>query len=126
MDSKNTALLLIAHGSRNETANADFMEITDDLRADSPYAIVEAAFLELAEPTIPQGAATCVRNGAGRVVLVPYFLFAGVHARNDLEDHRRTLSERFPDVEFRLAEPLGRHPSLLEIVKERAEQCTAE
>src|SRR5438270_13627409 len=76
-----TALLLIAHGSRQDEANADLFQVVAELRRRRPRVIVEAAFLELAGPAIEQGAATCVARGAGRVVLLPYFLSAGVHVR---------------------------------------------
>jgi sirohydrochlorin ferrochelatase len=56
-------------------------------------------------------------------VLLPYFLSAGVHVRRDLAESRRRLAERFPQVEFRLGEPLGRHPLLLDVVAERAQQA---
>ena len=76
-----TALLLVAHGSRNAEANDDLVALVEELRKNGPYAIVEAAFLELATPTIDAAAETCVSAGAARVILVPYFLSAGVHVR---------------------------------------------
>ncbi len=117
-----TALLLIAHGSRQEEANADLLHVAAGLRTHG-WAIVEASFLELAEPGIEEGGARCVEQGAERVVLVPYFLSAGVHVRRDLAEARAKLAARFAAVEFRLAEPLGRHPLLLDVVAERARQA---
>jgi sirohydrochlorin ferrochelatase len=115
-----TALLLIAHGSREPEANADLRHVAEALRRRGGYAWVEAAFLELAEPDADTGAARCVAHGTERVILVPYFLSAGVHVRRDLDAIRRRLAERYPAVEFRLAEPLGRHPLLIDVVAERA------
>src|SRR5271165_2095577 len=103
-----TALLLIAHGSRHPEANADLDHVARGL-AERGHAIVIASFLELASPTIDEGGRMCVEHGAGRVVLTPYFLSAGVHVRRDLAEARDNLARRFPDVEFRLSEPLGRH-----------------
>jgi sirohydrochlorin ferrochelatase len=118
-----TALLLIAHGSRQPEANADLHHLVAAMRRHSGYAIVEAAFLELARPTMEEGGAACVAAGAGRVILVPYFLSAGTHVRRDLAALRQCLAERFAGVEFLLAEPLGRHPSLLQIVTDRAREA---
>jgi sirohydrochlorin ferrochelatase len=114
-----TALLLIAHGSRQEEANADLLHVAAGLRARG-WSIVEASFLELAEPGIEEGGVRCVERGAERVILTPYFLSAGVHVRRDLAAARTRLAARFPAVDFRLAEPLGRHPLLLDVVAERA------
>jgi sirohydrochlorin ferrochelatase len=115
-----TALLLIAHGSREEDANADLYHAVEGMRGGGRYALVEAAFLEIAEPTIEQAAADCVARGAQRIVLLPYFLSAGVHVRRDLAEIRDRLSGTFPGIEFRLGEPLGRHPLLLEVLDQRA------
>ena len=105
-----TALLLIAHGSREPDANADLYHTVAEMRRRGPYAIVEPAFLELAEPNGDEAGRRCVEQGAERVVILPYFLSAGVHVRRDLTDIRARLAAQFPQVVFTLAEPLGRHP----------------
>jgi sirohydrochlorin ferrochelatase len=119
-----TALLLIAHGSRQAEANADLDHVARALR-ERGRAIVEASYLELAEPDVEEGGRRCVSRGARRVVLVPYFLSAGVHVRRDLAAARQRLAQRFPAVEFLLAEPLGPHPLLVDVVEERVRQAGA-
>ena len=121
--SRCVALLLIAHGSRQEEANADLCLLAEALRRRGGYAVVEVSYLELAEPAVPDGAAACVAQGARRVVLLPYFLSAGVHVRRDLAERRDRLAARFPDVDFRLAEPLGRHSLLLDVVADRVREA---
>jgi sirohydrochlorin ferrochelatase len=118
-----TALLLIAHGSRHEEANADLFHVVGQLRAGGGFGVVEASFLELAEPGIEQGAQRCVAGGADRVILLPYFLSAGIHVQRDLVQAREHLASQFPRVQFCLAEPLGRHPLLLDVVKDRASEA---
>jgi len=119
-----TALLLIAHGSRQPEANDDLYHVAAELRRRG-HVVVES-FLELAEPDIDGGGRRCVEQGAGRVVLVPYFLSAGVHVKRDLAAARERLARRYPQVELRLAEPLGQHPQLPDIVAQRAaEACRA-
>jgi sirohydrochlorin ferrochelatase len=118
-----TALLLIAHGSRNAEANEDLHVLARELRTNGEYAIVEPAFLELVTPTIDRAAQTCVAHGAERVILLPYFLSAGVHVRRDLEAHRDRLAQAHSDVSFVLAEPLGPHRLLNEIVLQRAREA---
>ena len=120
-----TALLLIAHGSRQPEANDDLHHVVEEL-VRRGHALVEASFLELAEPDIDEGGARCVARGAGCVVLLPYFLSAGVHVRRDLAAARDRLAARFPGVAFRLAEPLGRHPLLLEVVADRIREAVSD
>jgi sirohydrochlorin ferrochelatase len=118
-----TAVLLIAHGSRRPDANADLAYLVGQLRDRSRFPLVEGSFLELAEPTVAQAAARCVEQGAERILLVPYFLSAGVHVQRDLAGLRDELSRRYPAVNVRLAEPLGRHPLLVDVVSERADEA---
>jgi sirohydrochlorin ferrochelatase len=118
-DSARTAILVIAHGSRQEAANQDLADLAYRLAATGDYPIVEGCFLELAEPDLPAGGDRCVARGAGRILLIPYFLSAGVHLERDLTAARDELAARHPHVEFHLAPPLGPHPLLDELVATR-------
>ncbi|HKB03468.1 MAG TPA: CbiX/SirB N-terminal domain-containing protein [Gemmataceae bacterium] len=120
-----TALLLIAHGSRRPEANEDLEHLAAAMRERGEYVHVQPAYLELCEPAIVAGGGQCVAAGARRVVLVPYFLSAGVHVVEDLTAARDELAGRYPGVEFLLAEPLGRHPLLEEVVAQRAREAQA-
>jgi sirohydrochlorin ferrochelatase len=119
------AVLLIAHGSRRRAANADLDWVADTLRQQHTYHSIRTSYLELTEPTIAVGGAQCVSDGADRVILLPYFLSPGVHVRDDLTAARSELAQQFPQVEFRLAEPLGQHPLLLQVVAERTAEANA-
>ncbi len=118
-----TALLLMAHGSRQREANDDLHELAEQMRRLGRYALVEAAFLELSEPTIDSASRRCIAAGAARVVMLPYFLSSGVHVRRDLQALRDRLAGEFPHIDFRLGEPLGRHPLLRDIVAQRAREA---
>jgi sirohydrochlorin ferrochelatase len=113
------AALLIAHGSRRDAANQDLAVLADALRVRAIYPLVEIAYLELAAPTILEGGAACVREGADQVFLLPYFLSAGAHVTDDLERYRRELADQFPQVRFILCRPLSLHPLLVDIVVDR-------
>ena len=76
--------------------------------------------MELAEPTIDAGGALCIDAGASDVILLPFFLSPGKHVVEDLAAARDRLARRFPIVRFVLAEPLGRHPLLLDVLEEQA------
>jgi sirohydrochlorin ferrochelatase len=117
-----TAILLIAHGSRHAPANDDLHRMVARIAERGEYPIVEAAFLELAEPDIAQGGDRCIDRGANRVLMVPYFLSSGVHLIRDLTAARDELKNRHPAVEFLLGPPLGPDPLLERLVAERARQ----
>jgi sirohydrochlorin ferrochelatase len=117
-----TAVLLIAHGSRESSANDDLIDLASRLAASGEHLIVEACFLELADPDIPTGGRHCVARGATCVLMIPYFLSSGVHLRRDLTAARDELMRRYPDVDFRLGSPLGPHPLLDSLVLARVRE----
>jgi len=117
---RRVALQLIAHGSRRAEANADLEHVAAEVRTRGRYPVVQVSFLELAEPDIEGGGALCVEAGASDVILLPYFLSPGKHVVEDLTAACDRLAARFPAVRFTLAEPLGRHPLLIDVVEQRA------
>lgn len=117
--SKKTAVLLIAHGSRRTDANDDLARLAEVVRQQGPYPLVEISYLELAQPSITEGARRCISCGAETVLMLPYFLSAGAHVTGDLDRFRRELAVEYPDVVFRLCQPLGLHRLMVEIVLDR-------
>lgn len=126
IDEATTAVLLIAHGSRKAAANHDLLELAEILVQRGPYRIVEVSYLELSEPSIPAGGRTCVARGARRVLMLPYFLSAGMHVTEDLTEFRAQLAGEFPDVEFELRPHLGLHPLMVDIVLDRLGETKAQ
>jgi sirohydrochlorin ferrochelatase len=120
------ALLLIAHGSRRAEANADLDYLAADLRARGDYLVVQPSYLELADPGIVPGGEMCVAVGATKVVMLPYFLSPGRHVVEDLTAARDELARRHPTIQFILAEPLGRHPLMLQVILERAREALSQ
>lgn len=119
MLSPDTAILLIAHGSRHAPANRELVELAERLGGRGEFAIIESCFLELAEPDIPTAGERCIIRGASRVLMIPYFLSQGVHLTRDLTAARDDLEKRHPCVEFLLGPPLGPDPLLDQLVIER-------
>src|SRR4051794_41081722 len=119
-----TAIVLMAHGSRNAAANDDLVALAERIRDSGRYAPVVASYLELAQPDIKTACRECVAAGAKRIILSPYFLSAGVHIRRDLTQIRCQLAQEHSDVQFTLAEPLGPHPLLMDILLQRADEAS--
>src|SRR5689334_20028954 len=100
MPDPQTAVLLIAHGSKRDEANQDLVKLAALVAERGGYRIVEVSYLDVVEPTIPMGGRSCVAAGAKRVLMMPYFLSAGMHVVHDMQAHRDDLLGEFPDVEF--------------------------
>ena len=118
-----TAILLMGHGSRVAEANQALYSIAGMLRGLRPGMIVEVAFREQHPPDIQAGIDACVRHGAQRVLLYPYFLFAGAHVLEDLPVEMAEARRRHPGLQLAMGEHLGAHPKLAEIVAERVDEA---
>ena len=119
------AILLMGHGSRVAEANQALYAVAGLLRELRPGVIVEVAFREQHPPDIQTGIDACVRQGAQRVLLYPYFLFAGAHVLEDLPAEMDEARRRHPGLELAMGEHLGVHPKLAEIVDERVAAALA-
>lgn len=116
------AILLIAHGSRRPAANADLVHVANSVQERLPDRIVEIAYLELAEPSIPDGLETCRQRGAQGIAMLPYFLSAGSHVTRDLERFRQEFLDAHPELACLLCPPLGLHPLLVDVLLDRFEE----
>lgn len=117
------ALLVVAHGSRRAASNDEVRALTEQLgsQAESEFAFVGCAFLEIADPLIPDGLQQCMQAGAKEVVVLPYFLSAGRHVAEDIPDIVADFSASHPELKVQIAPYLGTAPgltdTLLQLVK---------
>lgn len=119
------ALLLIAHGSRRQASNDEVRELTKLLKQQTSetFPIVECAFLELAEPCIPDGVSACVEKGAESVTVLPYFLSAGRHVVTDIPEELQKARDQHPDTKVKTAPYLGAAPGISEILIDLSKQA---
>lgn len=123
-DRAEVTVLLVGRGSTDPDANAEVYKAARLLWEGRGYAGVETAFVSLAAPDVPSGLDRCVRLGARRIVVLPYFLFTGI-----LPDRVRSQTEGWgaahPEVEVRCADVIGPEPELVDLVMERYREAVA-
>ncbi|GAB2738137.1 sirohydrochlorin chelatase [Streptomyces bullii] len=121
-DRADVTVLLVGRGSTDPDANAEVFKAARLLWEGRGYAGVETAFVSLAAPDVPSGLDRCLRLGARRIVVLPYFLFTGV-----LPDRVRQQTEGWaaahPEADVRSADVIGPEPELLDLVMERYEEA---
>jgi len=116
------AVLIVDHGSRRAQANALLDEVASLVkRRLGARSIVEAAHMDIAEPTIAQGFARCVEQGAATVVVHPFMLSPGRHVSEDLPRLVARSAAAHEGVSFVMAAPLGSHPGVIVAVVERCQ-----
>ncbi|MGC4891279.1 uroporphyrinogen-III C-methyltransferase [Micromonospora sp. DT227] len=123
-DRAGTWIALIGRGSTDPDANAEVAKVARLLWEGRGYAGVEPGFISLAEPSVPAVLERLRRLGARRIVVAPYFLFAGV-----LPDRIVARSAEFaaahPDLDVRVAEVIGDCDALADLVLERHAEALA-
>lgn len=118
-----TALVIVDHGSRLPEANRVVEAVAAEIAGRGEYLAVEPAHMELAEPGIAAAFARCAAAGARRVIVIPYFLAPGGHAREDIPRLAGEAASAHPGVEWAVAEPLGLDARIMDIVVDRAREA---
>jgi len=118
-------ILIVDHGSRRPEANDALAEVALLVRRALPGAIVRIAHMDLAPPTLAEAFDACVAEGAREVIIHPYFLSPGNHTTHDIPRLAREAARRHPGVVTRIADPLGVHPKIAEVILERIRTAKA-
>ncbi|WLD56786.1 CbiX/SirB N-terminal domain-containing protein [Salinispirillum sp. LH 10-3-1] len=118
------ALLMVAHGSRLKSSNEEFAVLAQRVEASLGNAFdrTATAFLELAEPYIDTALLELINQGATDIEVMPCFLLAGTHVRNDIPGIVASVRERHPDVRIHLREHLAAEPDFVAYLAAQASQ----
>ena len=113
------ALLIVAHGSRRNESNEEVNVLSNKVRErfSKKFPIIRSAFLELADPLIPEGLQQCIDDGACSIDVLPYFLNSGRHVTEDIPKIVNKFSEGTP-VEINITPHIGSSVMLIDIFSE--------
>ncbi|HEY2894645.1 MAG TPA: sirohydrochlorin chelatase, partial [Pirellulales bacterium] len=125
LDNQKRGWLLVGHGTREEIGLAEARQVAKLVARAEGSPLVELAFLEFAEPTIPEGFRRLVERGARRVSVMPLMLFAAGHAKVDIPREILQAAEKYPDVAVDESEHLGCHPAIVALSAQRYAQALA-
>lgn len=116
MTTSNDTILLVGHGSREATGNAEILLFAERWRARHPDWRIEVGFIEFADPLLDPALNHAARN-SGRVLVLPLILNAAGHVRQDIPSAIQRARKRHPDVQFLYAPHLAVSDPLLRILK---------
>ncbi len=105
-------VVLFAHGSRDPLWRLPIDAVARQMSALWPGLPVAVAFLELTEPDLPSTVEAMMKQGLSQLRIVPMFLGVGRHAREDLPEMVRGLSQAYPQMRFELVPAIGEHPAM--------------
>ena len=111
-------VIVIGHGSRSKDAKETFYQIVEQLK-ESMNGEVEGCFMEISEPHIPETIEKMYNKGVREITALPYFLFNGIHMKEDIPEILQLAKEKYQDLVIKMAQPIGYHKAVVEILKER-------
>lgn len=116
------AILLLGHGSRVPEAGKRMEEVAHQLKRRHGYPWVEVCFVSRLGPHFSEVFERCVKEGAQKVLVIPYFLHEGLHLLLDIPEMMQEEAKKFPHVKLILGKGLGFDERLVDLVRQRIEE----
>jgi sirohydrochlorin cobaltochelatase len=113
-----THVVLVGRGSTDPDGNAEVAKVARLLWEGRGYADVTLSFISLTGPSVPAALDQARRLGAERIVVAPYFLFAGV-LPDRVAAQAGAFAERHREIDVRVAGLIGACDELAGLVLER-------
>jgi len=114
------AIVLFAHGSRDERWRAPIEAVARRASERDASARVVCAYLELTEPDLRTAFGALVAEGSRSVRIVPVFLGMGRHVREDLPRLVDELRTAYPQVDVALMPAVGEDPEVIDLLARKA------
>jgi sirohydrochlorin ferrochelatase len=93
-----TGILILAHGSRQKETENTLLNVIELVKAELKSNLIEHAFLQFSDNNLGKGLKRLIDQGALEVQVIPYFLFDGVHIREDIPAEIKEFLKAYPDV----------------------------
>ena len=113
-----THVVLVGRGSTDPDGNAEVAKVARLLWEGRGYADVALSFISLTGPSVPAALERARRLGAQRIVVAPYFLFAGV-LPDRVTAQADAFAEQHQEIDVRMAGLIGPCDELAGLVLER-------
>ncbi len=116
-------IIILAHGSRQTATEQTLLQVVEMLRSKKPDHQIEYGFMEFSENTIEKGLDKLVQNGIKEIAAVPYFLFEGIHIREDIPEELEKYIAKHPEIKITLGQTLGADPRMADILADRVAEA---
>jgi sirohydrochlorin ferrochelatase len=116
------AIILLGHGSRVPEAGKDMEKVAVRLQQKYGYPLVEVCFMSRLGPHFPEVFEKCVKLGATKVLVIPYFLHSGLHLVLDVPEMLQEEAKKFPAVTLQMGRGFGFDEMLVDLVQTRIEE----
>lgn len=116
------AVLVLAHGSREKDTEKTLESIMERVKEKIGIELISEAYLQFSERNLEVGIKDLVTQGAKEITILPYFLFEGVHIREDIPGEIETLKVGYPEIKIHFGRTLGTDERLVDILVDRIQE----
>ncbi|SPF39553.1 sirohydrochlorin cobaltochelatase (short variant) [Candidatus Desulfosporosinus infrequens] len=99
-------IILLGHGSRRAEANEGLLVVAQKVSLLMGQTVTPA-YMAHDHPSLPEVVEAKIKEGALKLVIMPLFLFRGVHVSVDIHEELREIREQHPNVEIIFTKELG-------------------
>ena len=121
---RDTTILIVGHGSREESGNQEIRDFIAQWRARQPGCRIEVCFIEFASPSLHDGLGAAAQ-GARRVLVLPLILNAAGHVKMEIPEAIEHARADCPQVEFLYGPHLTACDPILAILKRQLRRAMA-
>jgi sirohydrochlorin ferrochelatase len=113
------SVLIVGHGSRQKSTEQTLESVVEMTRRSLPGTLIEIAYMEFGEQDIPSGLLALTGCGADEIAVVPYFLFDGIHIREDIPEALEAFKAEHKNIKITMGRPFGADERLASILLDR-------
>jgi len=117
-----TGVLILAHGSREKETEQTLERIIAMLKEILGLEYIEKAFLQFSECNLEQGLKNLIAKGITEIKVVPYFLFEGVHIKEDIPKEIEEFLKDYPHIQIAFGRTLGADIRLSQVLADRVRE----
>jgi sirohydrochlorin ferrochelatase len=117
-----TEIILLGHGSRRSEANQGLREVAYKV-SQLLEKEVTPSFMAHQVPSLPEAVMQKISEGAKKIIVMPLFLFRGVHVTVDIHEEIRGIQEKYPDVQIQFTQELGADDTIAHLASLRIKEA---
>ena len=119
---KKTGVVLFTHGSKLAEANDAEVRVAKELRRRLTADLIEPAFMELSDLTIPAAIEKLVAAGCTHIFGYALFLVPGRHLTEDIPAIFTRALKNHPGVTYEISAPMLDDPALIDLLAKRIKE----
>lgn len=114
---KKTALILLAHGSKDKRWQKPFEELLHSVKKENSSENIFLAYLDFCLPSLFD-IVESIYDKCDFIEILPLFMAGGGHVDNDIPKIINQLKEKYPKIKIEILSPIGENPKSISAFKE--------